>query len=587
MQAQYSQSCFIFFLAFLLSQFVLVNSVWSVDDYVLGPDSKPQAGVPKGRIENYRLENSKIFPGTSRDWAIYIPAKYNAKKPHPVMIFHDGAGNRAMSPKKRYQPTVVMDNLIHKGDIPPMIGIFVSPGDYPALHENAQPRFNRSLEYDGVTDHYARFMLQEIIPQVKAKYNLSEDPNDWGITGASSGGINAFNMAWHRPDKWRRVASFIGTFADYRGAKSYPTMIRKGEPRPLRVMIQGGSNDQHRYSGEWWLLNKDMASALGYVGYELKTIWGDGAHNAKHGSSVLPEVMRWLWLDYPKPVATPYKLSHTINDILLKNEHWQKVLQINHLGAIATNKKGEIIFYDGSTKELKHLNTRNKIKILYENIEKVDALIVDTKDNIYASQQEKQRVIKFDSKGKRSVFVNGFDITDMLPVENGLYLTSANEGKIYFKPDEGNIIVVDALMEQPTGIDRRVDHSHITVFDRRRRFGYIFQPRADGSLINGQYYMHLNVWEDGSLAGGGDSCYDSSGRLFVITEQGLQVVNHHGRAESVLDKPNSEKLKHVVFAGKNHQDLYVSTPTHLFKRRVKTHGIMPWDKPFKPNKNLK
>ncbi|MBX5495677.1 MAG: gluconolactonase, partial [Bryobacteraceae bacterium] len=236
------------------------------EEYKLGPDSQRKPGVPQGTVTKYTWNSSRIFPGTVRDYWVYVPAQYKPEKPACVMIFQDGGGY--VNPEGAWRVPVVFDNLIHEGSMPVTIGIFINPGVLPALSEKQQNRYNRSYEYDGMSDRYARFLIEEILPEVSKKYRLSSDPNDRAIAGSSSGAIAAFTAAWHRPDAFRRVLSFIGTYVNIRGGHNYPTLVRKMEPKPLRVFLQDGDKDLNIYAGNWWIANQDMYSALQYAGYE-------------------------------------------------------------------------------------------------------------------------------------------------------------------------------------------------------------------------------------------------------------------------------------------------------------------------------
>ena len=202
------------------------------EDYVLGPDSLVQPGVPKGELTK-RSWTSRVFPGTTRDYWVYVPKQYDASKPAAVMVFQDGAGY--VREDGNWRVPVVFDNLIHKGEMPVTVGVFVNPGVVPAASEQALPRFNRSLEYDSVDDRYARFLLEELLPEIGKSLNLVQDGNGRAIAGASSGAICAFNVAWHRPDQFSRVFSTIGAYVGLRGGHTYPTLVRKTEPKPLRV----------------------------------------------------------------------------------------------------------------------------------------------------------------------------------------------------------------------------------------------------------------------------------------------------------------------------------------------------------------
>ena len=266
------------------------------DDYQLGPDSMEQAGVPKGTVEQFKFK-SEIFAGTVRDVWVYVPAQYDKEKPAAIMVFQDGGGYQ--NPKGQYRATVVMDNLIHKKDIPVMIGVFVNPG----VFEGKDPKkggSNRSFEYDSLSDQYVRFLEKEILPIVAKKYNVRQDAAGRGICGASSGGICAFTAAWERPDLFSKVLSHIGSFTNIRGGDRYPGMIRKTPNKPIRVFLQDGSNDLNNEHGNWWLGNLQMESSLKYKKYDYQVVWGDGAHNGKHGGAILPDSMRWLWREDAK-----------------------------------------------------------------------------------------------------------------------------------------------------------------------------------------------------------------------------------------------------------------------------------------------
>jgi enterochelin esterase-like enzyme len=264
------------------------------DQYVLGPDSQIRAGVPQGKVTQMPAwTNSKIFPGTSRDWWIYVPAQYQAEKAAAVMVFCDGAG--FVKPDGQFRAPVVFDNLIAKGEMPVTIGVFIQPGVFPNADAKEKPRSNRSFEYDSLGDAYARFLLEEILPEVAKSYNLSSNPDDRAICGNSSGGICAFTVAWERPDAFRKVVSHIGSFTNIRGGYVYPALIRKGEKKPLKVFLQEGRNDLDNQFGNWPLANEDMAAALKFAGYDYKFVMGEGTHNGKHGASIFPDTMRWLW----------------------------------------------------------------------------------------------------------------------------------------------------------------------------------------------------------------------------------------------------------------------------------------------------
>jgi enterochelin esterase family protein len=287
------------FLTYLLAIAVVslaaVNRAQSADDYKLGPDSMRQEGVPQGKVTKHHWK-SKVFPGTERDYWLYVPAQYDSKMPACVMVFQDG-GTHYIKEDGQFRTPIVFDNLIHKQEMPVTIGVFVNPGVIPPTKEGEEERKNRSFEYDTLSDQYAKFLLTEILPEVAKNHKLSDKPEHRAICGLSSGGICAFTVAWERPDAFGKVMSHVGSFTNIRGGHVYPSLIRKVEPKPIRVYLQDGSGDLDNQHGSWPLANQEMAAALKYAKYDYKFDYGDGAHNGKHGGAVLPDALRWLWRD--------------------------------------------------------------------------------------------------------------------------------------------------------------------------------------------------------------------------------------------------------------------------------------------------
>ncbi|HEU4752190.1 MAG TPA: alpha/beta hydrolase-fold protein, partial [Armatimonadota bacterium] len=241
---------------------------------------------------------------TVRKYWIYVPSQYDPAKPACVLVFQDG--QRATNPNGVLRVQNVMDNLIHRKEMPVTIGIFITPGqrgdEYPESIGFGNPN-NRSVEYDSLGDAYARFLVEEMLPEVGKKYNLTRDPEGRAIGGASSGAICAFTVAWERPDAFRKVISLIGSFTDIRGGHVYPELVRKSEKKPIRIFIQDGVNDNRNPNNpnrDWHLQNQAMVAALKEKGYDMTYVFGEGGHSDNHGGAILPDIMRWLWRDYPK-----------------------------------------------------------------------------------------------------------------------------------------------------------------------------------------------------------------------------------------------------------------------------------------------
>jgi enterochelin esterase family protein len=276
----------------------LISGVQAADDYTLGPDSERHEGVPQGTVTQHKW-TSHVFPGTVRDYWVYVPRQYDAKTPACLMVFQDGGGYQ--NEKGQFRVPIVLDNLIHRHEVPVIIGIFINPGVIPPANGQGQGRQNRSFEYDTVSPQYVTFLEKEILPEVGKEYNLRPDAAGRAIGGISSGGICAFTAAWERPDVFRKVLSHVGSFTNIRRGHEYPALIRKTPPKPLRVFLQDGSKDLDNEHGNWPLANQQMAAALAYRKYDYKFVFGEGGHNDIHGGSILPDSLRWLWRDETSP----------------------------------------------------------------------------------------------------------------------------------------------------------------------------------------------------------------------------------------------------------------------------------------------
>ncbi len=264
--------------------------------YSLGPDSERQEGVPQGTVTE-GVWKSEIFPGTIRRYWVYVPKQYDGSEPAAVMVFQDG--HAYVDPNGQFRATIVMDNLIARGEMPVTVGIFIDPGHTtPELPETPGWRptpANRSFEYDTLSDQYARFVIDELLPEVGKTVKLTDDPQRRAIGGISSGGICAWTVAWERPDMFRRVLSHVGSFTNIRGGHDCEARIRKTPRKPIKVFLQGGSGDLDNEHGHWPLANQQMAAALKYKGYDYRFEFGEGGHSGVHGGAILPDSLRWLW----------------------------------------------------------------------------------------------------------------------------------------------------------------------------------------------------------------------------------------------------------------------------------------------------
>jgi len=539
----------------------------SAVEYTLGPDSQPQDGVPKGAVTRLVLPPGKYFPGTPHNYSIYVPAQYDAAKPTAFMVFLDGSG--ALGNGIRV-PTV-FDNLIHKKEIPPMIGIFVDPGVLPAVG-SAQSRFERVFEYDSLSDRYSRFLVDELIAEVAKKYNLSTDPNARGIYGVSTGAVGALVAAWHRPDQFRRVLSFIGTFVAMKGGDSFAALIRRSEAKPLRVFLQAGKNDHIAanqpqgtfYAGSWPINNRVMYEALQFAGYESKLELGDEAHNMKHGAAILPDALRWLWDGYPKPIAVkePAALDGPdwdprgkVSSIVWAAKPWEQV----HRGAVdaLSGFNGTVHFASaGRIYRTKDSET----SIFQEKAGPVTALATGSDGKIYAAGGG--RIVSYGPS--MQVLAKGFAITSMAMNAKGeiFYVNTAKRaGRI-----DGETLPLE--MMQPAGITLSPDEGMAVVTDAGGRFAWSYQIGANGTLQNGEPFYRLEMPETGWQSGVNGAAIDSIGQVYFATALGIQMCEANGRVAAILHSPGGN-VRSIAFANGY---IYAGTDTGLFRRPVKVKG---------------
>jgi enterochelin esterase-like enzyme len=277
--------------------------------YRLGPDSLPQEGVPKGEIRGPFTLPSEVYPGTQHTYWVYVPAQYDPAIPAALMIYQDGQAFKDEKGDMRAQN--VMDNLIYRREIPVMIGVFINPGrrlDQPEpTPKNWGDRdTNRPTEYNSLDNKYARVITDELMPALRADFNISKDPEMHGIGGSSSGAIAAFTVAWERPGDFRKVLSNVGSFVNLRGGHVYPEKVLASEKKPIRVYLCDGRNDNRSYSEghydekqDWFYQNVRLMKALTQKGYDVNYSWGMNKHGQKFGGAIMPEMMRWLWRDGP------------------------------------------------------------------------------------------------------------------------------------------------------------------------------------------------------------------------------------------------------------------------------------------------
>lgn len=282
--------------------------------YKLGPDSLQQEGVPAGKLLGpFSLDSTNAFPGTTRKYWVYVPSQYVEKEPAALMVFQDG--HTYFKPDGDWRIPTVFDNLIYRREMPVTLAVFINPGNTPQQQESSDKNWgdgtnNRGLEYNALDNKYATLICDELLPKLRESWRISDRPEDHAIGGTSSGAIAAWTVAWHRPEVFAKVLSSIGSFTNIRGGHVWPDKIKAEDKRPIRIYLQDGVNDHRGYRGDppaykqdwdWHRQNRLMVEALTAKGYDVNYTWGIGTHSGKQAGAQVPEQLRWLWRDYPRP----------------------------------------------------------------------------------------------------------------------------------------------------------------------------------------------------------------------------------------------------------------------------------------------
>jgi gluconolactonase len=557
------------------------------DDYPPGPDSKSQAGVPKGEVLKFSFDRSKIFPGTYRDYSVYVPAQYSPEGAACLYVNQDGV---------QWEAPTVFDNLIHKKEMPVTIGVFVMHGRVRAGDGNAAlDRFNRSYEYDGLGDNYARFLLEELLPEVETKrtsdgrpIRLSRNGNDRAIGGSSSGAICAFTAAWEHPEAFSRVFSAIGTYVGLRGGDRYHTLIRKFEPKPIRIFLQDGSNDNNIYGGDWWMANQTLERALTFAGYEVRHIWGEGGHNGRHGTALFPDAMRWLWKDWPQPVQAGQTKNNALGAILAPGEGWQLVAEgYKFTEGPAANAKGEVFFNDVPASKTYRVGLDGKVSVFIADSKTANGQAFGPDGRLYAVAAGDEKIVAYDAGGNTAVIAGGFRGNDLVIASNGnIYVTNPASGgtdpsKIWLVKPSGEKKVVDSGLRYSNGITMSPDQTLLYVSDSRTHWVYSYQIQADGSLQFKQRYYWLHVPDTAEDSGADGMRVDRDGRLYVATRLGIQVCDQAGRVNCIIPTPNGQ-VSNLCFGGENFDTLFATCGDRFYKRKLKVQGAHAWAAAHKP-----
>jgi len=575
----------IIFIAFLFFRFVSFSQL-PTENYPVDSASVEHPGVPRGEILKRSFDSSKIFLGTTRDYWIYIPAQYNPDKPACVYVNQDGI---------QWNAPVVFDNLIYRKEMPVTIGIFITPGVVKTSDPtDALNRFNRSFEYDGLGDAYARFLMEEILPEVEKQVSsdgrlihLSKNGNDRAIGGSSSGAVCAFTVAWERPADFSKVFSSIGTYIGLRGAERYPTLIRKFEPKPVKIFLQDGSNDLNIYAGDWWMANQTMERALIFSGYSVNHIWGEGQHNGKQGTAIFPAAMRWLWKEWPQATIPGATKNQMLSDILIPGEDWKLVGQnYKFTEGAAVNASGESFFQDIPNSKTYKVDLEGNLSEMKLNAKRASGTSFGPDGRRYVIAGATNQVIAYDAAGKETIISDSISGNDIVVANNGnIYVTSPNgtekPSKLYLIRPGKEKEVVDEGLKFANGLVLSPDQTQLFVTESATHWVWVYHILTDGKLEFKQRYgwLHVrdtddNAWPDGLRC-------DTAGRVFVTTKMGIQILDQAGRVNAIIPIPAGQP-SNLCFGGPNFNILFLTAGDKVYSRRLKTRGANNFEKPYKP-----
>lgn len=553
------------------------------DDYPLGPDSLFQEGVPQGEVFSFQINDSKIFPGSVNSISVYVPDQYDASKPACVYVGLDGLG---------YNCPTVFNNLIHKNEMPVTIAIGISPGFVPGADpEMEDPRWNRSVEFDGVSDSFCRFLIEEVFPAVEKQktkkgleIKLSKDPNDRCAGGGSTGGVGSFSLAWQRPDQFRRVFSAVGTYVAMRGAEEYHVLVRKTEPKPIRIFMQDGHSDQFFGDvGDWWMSNLSLKRSLEFAGYDVNWVWGTGPHSGKHGAQVFPDAMRWLWRDYPAPVtAKPNpNFSPFFNEVIPEDSRWTRTAEtLGKPAAIFAAPGNAVYCVDRETGALWKLTENaqpEKLADLPPEAKSAEAFCGASGADGTVFLGGSFGIFCLKNGAAWQKFADGLNVSGLTVLANGnLYATEATTGKLWFFRADGSRQIAAENLAAPVGVGALPNGQWLDVMESGSHFGTSFRLEADGKPTVGQriFWFHVPASEDG--LGSGKCAFDADGKLYAATKLGVSVLDRNGRTRLILPSPlrgGQAFIDDLCFGGSEMRSLFILTEGQIFTRKVKPVGV--------------
>jgi hypothetical protein len=500
-----------------------------------------------------------------------VPAQYDAAKPACVLVVQDGEAH--WQAERRWRIPTILDNLIHQKAIPVMIGIFVNPGVIPPSAGTGPGRVNRSFEYDSLGDRYARFLIEEILPEVGRRYSLAQDGNSRAIMGGSSGAFCAFNAAWERPDAFARVLSIVGSYTPMRGADTLAAQIRITEPRPLRVFLESGARDFKMFCGDWWTANLAMRAALGYAGYEVNHAWAEHAgHDDYHGSMIFPGALRWLWQDYPKAIQAGVNSSQPLARVTIPGEQWELVGgEYMSATALTADPDGDVYVFSAYEKIIYRLAGDGAAVKFAEGLGDVRSLSCGAGGKVYACQLPSRNIVACDADGRVETWLADIDAHSVAFAANGdAYVTDPVKRCVWLVTPAGERRVVAKDFGRPAGVAVWEEGPQLIVTDELGWVAHLFTILPDGGLANGAPYFPLQ--RPGDEATGptlGGLAVSRNGWIVFATELGLKISDRNGLIAGIIYPKRGKRVDGVALGGKGQDRLYFTDDRCMYRRKIR------------------
>jgi gluconolactonase len=534
----------------------------------------------RGELLAFELAGSTHLPGGPRDYWVYVPAQYTPDRPACLYVGLDGVPHQAPA---------LFDRLIQGKQMPVTIGVFVGAID-------------RSLEYDSPGEAYARFLSEDLLPDVERRQasggrplRLSRDGNDRAIGGVGSAGFAAFNAAWERPADWSRVWSGMGAYLGLRGADRTAVLVRKREARPLRVFLQAAGPGRARdgagdgFAGDLLLANQAMAGALGFAGYEVTTRWAPaGRDGPAHAAAVFPQALRWLWRDWPRRVAAGKSRNPLLAELLRPGEDWQLVgAGYRFTEGPAANARGELFFNDIPNARTYKIALDGTVAVHIPDSQKANGQAFGPDGRLYALTGGAGQLVAYDDSRRATVVAQGFPGNDLVVAHNGdIYATSPPDGReptreshVWLVRPDGSKRVVDRGLKYANGVALSPDQRVLYVDDHRSRWVYSYRVLPDGGLADKKRFCALHVPETADDSSADGMKVDQQGRVYVATRTGLlQICDRDGRVVAILPTPN-RRISNLAFGGKDGDTLFVTAGDRVWRRRLNVRPANPWSPP--------